>query len=201
MGATQQQDERTNRFESTIGALVAHPTRVAAYVLLNERVASPVEIARALRKPVGHVGYHCRKLESMGLIELVEEKAVRGAVEHRYAAVKRPISGDTDWAKLTPAQRDSITRLTLQLIVADAAAAVDAGTFDSRLNRFLVRQVLQVDEQGFAELHDLDEHRYLQTLEIEARSAERKAEDPERQMVSTETFAGFYERAPTPTWP
>lgn len=194
------QREKTNRFESTIGALVAHPTRVAAYVLLNERVASPIEIARAIRKEVGHVGYHCRKLAAMGLIEMVEEVPVRGAVEHRYAAVKRPISGDTDWARLTPEQRDSITRLTLQLIVADAAAAVEAGTFDARLNRHLVRQVLQVDEQGFAELHDLDEHRYLETLEIEARSAERHAADPDGRLISTETFAGFYERAPTPPW-
>jgi DNA-binding transcriptional ArsR family regulator len=199
MGAAQQQ-EKTDRFESTIGALVAHPTRVACYVMLNERVASPVEISRALGKDVGHIGYHCRKLESMGLIEMVEQRQVRGAVEHRFAAIKRPIAGDTDWARLTPEQRDSITRLTLQLIVADSAAAVEAGTFDARLNRYLVRQVLQVDEQGFAELHDLDEQRYLETLEIEARSAERCAGDPERNTVSTETFAGFFERAPVPTW-
>ncbi len=188
--------QKTNRFESTIGALVAHPTRVLAYVILNERVASPTEIAREIGKDVGHVGYHVRKLREMDLIELVEENPVRGAVEHRYAATKRPIVGDADWAHLTLEQRESLTRLTTQLIVADAAAAIEAGSFDARLNRCLVRQVLQVDEQGFAELHDLDERRYLETLEIEARSMERKAADPEREMISTETFAGFYERAP-----
>jgi DNA-binding transcriptional ArsR family regulator len=188
--------QKSNRFESTIGALVAHPTRVFAYVILNERVASPTEIAREIGKDVGHVGYHVRKLREMGLIELVEENPVRGAVEHRYSAVKRPIVGDADWARLTTEQRDSLTRLTMQLIVADAAAAIEAGTFDARLNRYLVRQVLQVDEQGFAELHELDERRYLETLEIEARSMERQAADPDREMVSTETFAGFYERAP-----
>jgi DNA-binding transcriptional ArsR family regulator len=188
--------QKTNRFESTIGALVAHPTRVLAYVILNERVASPTEIAREIGKDVGHVGYHVRKLREMELIELVEENAVRGAVEHRYAATKRPIVGDTDWAHLSLEQRESLTRLTMQLIVADAAAAIETGTFDARLNRCLVRHVLQVDEQGFAELHELDERRYLETLEIEARSMERKADDPDREMISTETFAGFYERAP-----
>lgn len=201
MDATKQKAEQANRFESTIAALVAHPTRIVSYVILNERVASPTEIAKVIGKEVGHVGYHCRKLEAMGLIEEVDAVAVRGAVEHRFAAVKRPIVGDTDWARMTPEQRDSLTRLTLQLLVADAAAAVDAGTFDKRLNRFLVRSLHQVDEVGFAELHDLDEHRYMETLEIEARSAERQAAEPDREMIPIETFAAFYERAPKPTWP
>jgi hypothetical protein len=187
-----------NQFESTLGAVVAHPLRVASYVILNERVASPRDIAEILGAPLSGVGYHVRKLHELDVIELVEERPVRGAVEHRYAAKKRPIAGDEDWAKLSQAQRDAMTKLTLQLIVAGAAHAVNEDTFDSRLNRCLVRQVLQVDEQGFAELHDLDERRYLETLEIEARSIERQAEDPSRETIPTETFAGFYERAPAP---
>jgi DNA-binding transcriptional ArsR family regulator len=190
-----------NRFESTLGAVVAHPVRVAAYVILNERVASPVDIATVIGEPLTTVGYHVRKLQELDVIELVEERPVRGAVEHRYAAKKRPIAGDEDWARLSDAQRDAMTKLTLQLIVANAAHAVNAGTFDSRLNRCLVRQVLQVDEQGFAELHDLDERRYLETVEIEARSMERRAADASLTTVSTETFAGFYERPSHPPEP
>jgi hypothetical protein len=197
MGTTAATEKATgNSFESTLGAIASHPTRVLAYVILNERVSSPSEIAKLIGKEVGHVGYHCSKLLTMGVIELVDEVPVRGAVEHFYSAVKRPIVGDTDWAKLSPDQRDHITRLTMQLIVANAAQAVNEGTFDGRMNRCLVRQTMQVDEMGFAELHDLDEQRYLETLEVEARSAERQAEDPDTKMISTESFAGFYERAP-----
>src|SRR6201992_1839652 len=76
--------------ETTLASIVAHPTRARAFTILNERIASPVEIAQDIGKDVGHVGYHVRKLLQLDLVELVDERPVRGAVEHFYRAIERP---------------------------------------------------------------------------------------------------------------
>jgi DNA-binding transcriptional ArsR family regulator len=163
--------------ESTLGALIAHPTRVKCYVILNERIASPNEIAQETNLEVGHVSYHVDKLKALGVIELVSERPVRGAIEHFYRAVRRPVALEEGMRDMTSEERESLTRYTLQLMVADAALAVNAGTFDGRLNRALVRVPMTVDEEGFSKLASLHEEMYVRHLEIEAESAGRMAEE------------------------
>jgi DNA-binding transcriptional ArsR family regulator len=163
--------------ESTLGALIAHPTRVQAYVILNERVASPNEIAREINSEVGHVSYHVRELKKLGVIEPVDERKVRGAVEHFYRAVQRPVALEEGLKEMEPEEVDALTRYILQLALTDAAHAVNTGTFDARLNRALVRVPLTVDEEGFAELATLHEETYEAELEIESKSAERMAKE------------------------
>ncbi|HET9186146.1 MAG TPA: winged helix-turn-helix domain-containing protein, partial [Solirubrobacterales bacterium] len=87
--------------EATLAAIVAHPTRARCFSILAERTASPVEIAQEIGKDVGHVGYHVRKLQEMNLIELVDERPVRGAVEHFYRAIERPILHEGEFAEQT----------------------------------------------------------------------------------------------------
>jgi DNA-binding transcriptional ArsR family regulator len=165
----------TASMETTLAAIVAHPTRARCFVILAERVASPVEIAQEIGKDVGHVGYHVRKLQDMNLIELVDERPVRGAVEHFYRAIARPIVDEKEVAEQTIEEREPFTRYTLQLHIADVAHAMDEHTFDARANRWLLRVPMVVDEEGFEELAALHAEIYERTLDIEARSNERRA--------------------------
>jgi DNA-binding transcriptional ArsR family regulator len=193
--ATDIESKTRPKFEATLTALLSHPTRAAAFVILVEREACPQDIAHELRKDVGHVGYHVRKLHEMGHIELVREKPVRGAVAHYYKAVKRPFSDTQAWTEMTDEQRGALTRLTLQLVTTDAAQAVDAGTFDSRMDRCLVRVPIgEIDDEGFRELHDLHEKLYEDTLEVMGRSQNRIADDPERASFPAASAAMFFER-------
>ena len=64
---------------------MSHPLRVRILAMLDERTASPVELAGWLDASLGTVAYHVRTLERMGLVELVHETRVRGAVEHHYS--------------------------------------------------------------------------------------------------------------------
>jgi DNA-binding transcriptional ArsR family regulator len=178
--------------ESTLGALVAHPTRVKCYVILTERVASPNEIASEINRTVGHVSYHVKKLVRLGVVELVEERPVRGANEHFYRATKRPYASDADAAAMTPEQRDSLTRYTLQLHLTDVARALGAGTFDGRPNRWLVRLPMNVDEEGFAELASLHEEMYERHLEIQAKSSGRMVQ-AKAEGIPTVATATFFE--------
>jgi DNA-binding transcriptional ArsR family regulator len=52
------------------------------------RPISPTQLQRVLSdQSLGSVAYHMRVLASAGLIELADERRVRGAVEHYYALV------------------------------------------------------------------------------------------------------------------
>jgi DNA-binding transcriptional ArsR family regulator len=73
---------------------MSHPLRVRILALLDERPASPVELSGWLGSTLGTTAYHVRTLERLGLIELVAESRVRGAIEHHYRARERPSVSD-----------------------------------------------------------------------------------------------------------
>lgn len=182
----------TPSLETTLAAIVAHPTRARCFSILAERTASPVEIAQEIGKDVGHVGYHVRKLQELNLIELVDERPVRGAVEHFYRAIARPIVDEKEFAQQTIEEREVFTRYFLQLHVTDIARAMDEHTFDQRPNRWLVRTPMVVDEQGFDELAALHAEIYERTLDIQARSDERRTGTGD-EGISTMSTNMFFE--------
>ena len=178
--------------EPTLGALISHPTRVKAYVILTERVASPSEIAKATGLAVGHVSYHVNKLEELDVVELVDTAQRRGAVEHYYRAIKRPYASDESFEQMGSEERDSLTRYTLQLHLTDVARALEAETFDARANRSLIRVPAMVDDEGFAELAELHDEMYERKLEIHTRSAARMAASGSAGIPTVDT-AMFFE--------
>ena len=64
----------------------SHPLRRRILRALTKQPASPVTLAAVFEAPLGHVSYHVRALRAMGLIELLEMRQVRGALEHIYQA-------------------------------------------------------------------------------------------------------------------
>jgi DNA-binding transcriptional ArsR family regulator len=176
--------------ETNLAAIVAHPTRARAFMILAERTASPVEIAQEIGKDVGHVGYHVRKLQQLNLIELVDERPVRGAVEHFYRAIVRPFIEEDEFAQQSVAEREVYTSRILQMHISDISRAMDEHTFDSRTDRWLIRTPMVVDDEGFKELSALHAELYERTLDIQARSDERRTgtEDEGIRTMSTNMF-------------
>jgi DNA-binding transcriptional ArsR family regulator len=64
---------------------MSHPLRVRILAMLDERQASPNQLAGWLDASLGTVAYHVRTLLACGLIALMIETRVRGAVEHHSA--------------------------------------------------------------------------------------------------------------------
>lgn len=177
--------------EMTLAAIVAHPTRARSFLILAERTASPAEIAKEIGKDVGHVGYHVRKLQQLDLIELVDERPVRGAVEHFYRAIERPVVMEEEFAQQSIEEREVFTRAILQLHVADVARAMDEHTFDGRDNRAIIRTPMLVDEAGFAELAELHVEMYERTLEVQAKSLGRMTGSAEEGIPTVSTSMLF----------
>lgn len=67
-----------------------HPLRVSILEVLNldgGRILSPKDLSRELQSPLSTVNYHVTELRKCGLLEVVDERQVRGAIEHFYRTV------------------------------------------------------------------------------------------------------------------
>jgi DNA-binding MarR family transcriptional regulator len=67
-----------------------HPLRVSILEVLGidgGRTLSPKDLSLELRSALSTVNYHVTELRKSGLLEIVGEQQVRGAIEHFYRAV------------------------------------------------------------------------------------------------------------------
>jgi len=170
---------------------IGHPLRLRLLTIFNERVASPSDLAAELGEPIGNVSYHTRILARLGCVELVRTKQVRGAVEHYYRAVVRPVFSDDDWAELPPSIRKSLAGAVLTEIADDMSASANEGGFD-RDEVHLSRMPLTLDSRGWQELNELLQELGDQALEIQAQSAARLhadgAQDSEAAVLALMLF-------------
>lgn len=67
-----------------------HPLRVSIVEVLNldgGRILSPKDLSLELQAPLSTVNYHVTELRNCGMLEIVDEQQVRGAIEHFYRTV------------------------------------------------------------------------------------------------------------------
>jgi DNA-binding transcriptional ArsR family regulator len=177
---------------------LSHPLRVECMTVLAERVASPREIAEALDDDLSNVSYHVRVLSELGLIELVKEEPVRGAVAHYYKAVERPLLSEDDWEQLSPEVRKAISVYGWDVLIKDASTAIEKGTFDNRPDRQLSRTSLLLDSEGFARLAKAMEDLLTLVFEEQAASADRRSRTGEKPIHAVAATALFEMPEPTP---
>src|SRR3954452_7226452 len=156
---------------------MSHPLRVRILALLEERAASPVELAGWLGATLGTTAYHVRALQRLGLIELIRETRVRGGVEHHYRAKPRPTVSDDAWAAAPPIAKQAAVSSSLQTIDAYARAASAAGGFDHG-NSHLTRTALRLDARGWSELSRACLRLLAQLDRIEDSAKERMQRNP-----------------------
>jgi DNA-binding transcriptional ArsR family regulator len=175
---------------------LSHPIRHKVLVALNERVASPKELAAELGEPLGNVSYHTRVLAQLGCIELVSTTQRRGALEHHYRAVMRPYFDDAAWAQIPASTRRSLFDAELDRLWNDVAEAAKAGGFDHPRAQ-VSWTALDIDEQGFNELADLLGSVVERALEIQSEAAGRRTEEGDGAAPPLRTEIGIlhFERA------
>jgi DNA-binding transcriptional ArsR family regulator len=179
--------------DATLGAAVAHPLRCRCLTILADRVASPAEIARELGLEVSNVGYHVGALADAGLIEEVGQRPVRGAVEHFYRAVVRPLTSIEDEEELSLDKRLSFARTIWSLITANATTALQSGVLVERPEHHLTRVPIRVDDRGWQDLAVAYMELYERVYEIQAQCTERLGEDPDDSGISVLSVLAFFE--------
>src|SRR5256714_4151809 len=163
-----------------IAKAYAHPLRIHILGMLDDRVASPSEIATELSAPLTHVSYHVRQLASLGLIKLVRTTPRRGAVEHHYTAQIRPKITDDAWGEMPEIVKRNFVAGWAQQVGAHVSAGVNEGGFD-REDAHLTRNPFTLDEKGWKAIAK-ELSRTLERIEkLGAEAAERVKEDPDSE--------------------
>jgi DNA-binding transcriptional ArsR family regulator len=161
---------------------MSHPLRVRILAMLDERQASPNQLAGWLGASLGTVAYHVRTLLQLGLIELVDETRVRGAVEHHYRATARPTVTAEAWAQASPIAKQAAVGSSLDVIAEYARLSAAAGGFD-RSEAQLRRALLRLDARGFDQLSKACEKLLERVEKIEADAAKRIRSRPHAEDV------------------
>lgn len=174
--------------DSVLLKALAHPVRARALTVLNQRVASPSELAAEQEEPVGYVAYHVRVLHELGMIELVKTRQVRGATEHFYRSTAQTYMDDDFWEQLPLDSRTGISIASIGVLNNAVREALEAGTFDSRTDRHLSNVTLDLDEQGWREANALLNSCLEGLMRI---GAESEARDSEPSVRATFGLMGF----------
>lgn len=170
---------RVERRQATQNRLKAmqHPLRAEAFGLIRARgPISPAEIARELEADVPTISYHVRKLGEYNCVEEVENRPVRGVVEHFYRATDEPLLDLEDWAELAEQEPDVAEILTdefMQNIVDDFSKSRRASIVGRDEKFWITRTPHTLDDEGLDDALEAAEAYEAKITEIAARSAAR----------------------------
>jgi DNA-binding transcriptional ArsR family regulator len=170
--ADHREGAKTNRITA-----MSHPLRARILRLLFERdVMSPAQLSRELRAELSDVSYHVRALVKLECAEEVSSRPVRGALEHFYRAIERPLIDTDEFEELDPVTAEDLLCQAIQRILDDFVDSRQAKMVGYDKNFHVSRTPLILDEEGYEEGMQAFERCRRELSEIEQKSAERRAE-------------------------
>lgn len=167
---------------------MGHPTRVHTVMVLNQRTASPSELAKELNRSVRHVSYHLDVLEKLGSIELVSKQPAGGGrvMESFYRATQRSWFDREAWEQVEDDKtRIGVTMPILSLVSEDIADAMLANTFEAKDNH-VSRTPMVLDGDGWEEVVTLLNETLDELIEIQTRINDRLAPETETKLAKVE---------------
>jgi DNA-binding transcriptional ArsR family regulator len=169
---------------------LAHPLRVRVLDILEDRIASPSDIAEELDASLGVISYHVRRLAELQLVELVRKTPRRGAVEHYYRARPRRHMSDHAWADVPEVVKREMAAAALGEISAKVNAAAVEGAFAAPDTHLSITEV-SLDARGWKELAG-ELARLLRRIdELGAESARRRGAEAGGARPSTLVLMAF----------
>jgi DNA-binding transcriptional ArsR family regulator len=165
----------------------AHPLRIEILSLLDNRVASPKQIATELETPLPNTAYHVRQLAALGLVELVRRTVRGGAVEHHYTTKVRPTIPDELWATLPDIVRRAAMGGAVQQALSEMIRAVDQDGF-SHDDAHLTRTPARLDAKGLRAV-SREMHKALKRVDAIVEETEARLEQDSNGEVVVETIA------------
>jgi DNA-binding transcriptional ArsR family regulator len=175
---------------------LAHPLRARILSVLEEREASPKELAEHLNSPLPNIAYHIQVLRKLKVIRLVKKTPRRGAVEHHYIADHAVHIDDEAWSQTPGLIKEQMIAGLLEEIGEHATEAAGISGFDDE-DAHISHSRLVLDRQAWsalsAKLAELLDWGYELQKESAVRLKRSNHEDERR--------AGFvmmlYESAPS----
>jgi hypothetical protein len=185
------QQEIAGKLEEALG----HPLRAWILAQLNDSPAAASDLAKKSGEPRNRVNYHFRELERLDCIELIDTVKVRGNMEKKiYRGKTRMLLDDDIWRKLRKKTRTGISVKAVAESIERAQRALEAGTFDSRLDRVVANYKPMLDEEGWDEVVEILREAHERIEGVEPRALARTPDHMNRRRTTITLMA--YESPP-----
>lgn len=186
----------TDITDPAVAKAFAHPLRIQILSLLENRIASPVQIAAELGAGLSHTSYHVRQLKSLGLVRLVRRRMQRGAVEHYYTAVVRPTIPDSVWARIPQFVRHALVAGKISQIGNEITAAAQRGGFD-RDGVYVTRTRLRLSREAWRKVNQEFERTLEQIDAIAEADRDARSNESEPEIIEATAVHMLFE-SPSP---
>lgn len=172
---------------------MSHPLRVRILYAMHapERRCSATDIAEEAKIDVKRLSYHMRELATLGFIEQVDERPVRGSLEKIYAPVKCLEAWEQEYSSLPRGLKQILSATVLKIGVSALGAAIDKGTFDARDDSILGQDTFWSDERGALEAMGVIDEALNSLIDIRQDAKDRLAETGEEGFLISYLLAGY----------
>jgi DNA-binding transcriptional ArsR family regulator len=182
--------EKREDVELRLAKAMAHPVRVKALELMNERPIAPVEVSEKIGVELSNVSYHFRTLLELDCIEATGTEQVRGSIKTTYSSKVRLMFDDMVWDSLGRHAKSGLATAYLKALMSRASEALEAETLDADKEPHLSVSTVMVDWEGWDEISGMLEAAMNRVAEIQAESSERTNGHDER-FPATVGLLGF----------
>jgi len=141
--------------------------------ILNERVASPSEIATELGENLNRVCHHIGVLTEAECIELAYVKPVGNRLQHFYRATSRAFLDGADWPSVPESVKEGMRATLLRNVLEDAIDAVVEGTYDACEGSHMSWTPMILDEQGREEMIQILQRALLEAIAVQESTKQR----------------------------
>jgi predicted ArsR family transcriptional regulator len=172
---------------------LSHPLRVRIIYGMHapERRRSASDIAGETGVDVKRLSYHMRELATLGFIEQVDERPVRGSLEKIYAPSKRLEAWAQEYSELPAALKQILAANILRHGVYALGTAIDEGTFDAREDSVIAQNTFWADEQAAKEAMEIFEDALGRLYKVEESAKARLAETGEKGLLISYLLAAY----------
>jgi predicted ArsR family transcriptional regulator len=172
---------------------MSHPLRVRIIYAMNSpaRRCSATDIAEESGIDVKRISYHMRELATLGFIEQVDERPVRGSLEKIFAPIKSLEAWAQEYMEFPPALKQILAANVLRHGVHALGAAIDNGTFDAREDSTLGQDTFWADERGAQEAMVIIDKAVKALVEVRENAKARLNDDDEQGILISYLLAGY----------
>ena len=166
----------TRGVEDSVSFSLGHRIRIEIRAALHEGPATASRLAEIVGEPPSSLSYHIREMLEDGSIEIAKTVKVGNIDRHYCSVVKLPYFLDEDFAAMSQEDRQTLCAIAVQAAAAEAMASLWAGKMANDPRVMLAWNRLNLDRQGREDLSDEETRSWCRKHEIEAESANRRAE-------------------------
>jgi DNA-binding transcriptional ArsR family regulator len=159
--------------------------------ILNERIASPSEIAAELGESLNKVCHHIVVLRDADCIELAYVKAVGNRLQHFYKATSRAFLDGAEWPSVPGSVKKGMRATLLRNVLEDAINAVIEGTYDARDGSHMSWTPMILDEPGLKEMTQVLERALFEVMAVQESTKERLISNGETGTPYTVSILGY----------